>query len=142
MKTPPSNHITDLRGGSRLAVDAVTGITDLVQALHGTIARVPGGLGGPRVGRALPRRGLPLPADVQCFTVAATPGTPDDPVRHTLLGDGLVPVPSALGEHRNPRLALSFLPQHCWIAHGCNHLDLLSSAEVCQRLRAWPVAQT
>lgn len=88
-------------------------------------------------GRALPRRGLPLPVEVQCFTVAATTGTLDDRVRTRLLGDGLVPVPSALGEHRNSRLALAFLPQHRWIAYGCNHLDLLSSAEVCQRLRAW-----
>jgi hypothetical protein len=81
-----------------------------------------------------------LPVEVQCFTVAATTGTLDDRVRTRLLGDGLVPVPSALGEHRNPRLALAFLPQHRWIAYGCNHLDLLSSAEVCQRLRAWLAA--
>jgi pimeloyl-ACP methyl ester carboxylesterase len=124
---------------ARLGKIRSAGITDLRQGL----VRDEEWQGRDRfAGRALPRRGLPLPADVQCFAVAATSGTPDDPVRHTLLGDGLVPVPSALGEHRNPRLALSFLPQHRWIAHGCNHLDLLSSAEVCQRLRAWLVAET
>jgi hypothetical protein len=46
-------------------------------------------------------------------------------------------VPSALGEHRDPRLALAFAPERRWIAYGCNHLDLLSSAEVYQRLRTW-----
>ncbi|MCE2970911.1 MAG: hypothetical protein LW847_11960, partial [Burkholderiales bacterium] len=53
MTSAPSNHITDLRGGSRLAVDAVAGITDLVQALHGKIARAPTALGGPLVGGAV-----------------------------------------------------------------------------------------
>jgi hypothetical protein len=84
-----------------------------------------------------PRTTLPLPADVQCCAVAATTGAPDDGLRHKLLGDGLVPVPSALGEHRDPRLALAFEPQRRWIAYGCNHLDLLSSAEVYARLRGW-----
>jgi hypothetical protein len=81
--------------------------------------------------------GLPLPAGVRCFTVAATTGAADDQVRHRLLGDGLVPVPSALGEHRNPRLALAFPPDRRWIAYGCSHLDLLGSDAVCQQLLGW-----
>lgn len=88
-------------------------------------------------GRAPPRLGVPLPAGVRCFTVAATTGVSDDRLRHRLLGDGLVPVPSALGQHRNPRLALAFPPQHRWIATRCSHLDLLSSDAVCRQMLSW-----
>lgn len=49
------------------------------------------------------RRHLPLPADVDCYAVA---GTLSD--RFGNLGDGLVPVASALGEHDDPARALSF----------------------------------
>jgi PGAP1-like protein len=52
--TPPSrSHIHTLRGVGRMAVDATTGVTDLVHALHTRIARGPAGLGGPVVGGAV-----------------------------------------------------------------------------------------
>jgi hypothetical protein len=38
-------HATDLRGASRLAVDATLGLTNLVENLHHNITRVPGPLG-------------------------------------------------------------------------------------------------
>lgn len=37
----PGHTGADLRGISRLAIDAITGITDLVEAMHATIARLP-----------------------------------------------------------------------------------------------------
>ena len=43
-------HVADLRGLSRLAVDATLGITDLVEAMHHTIASTVG-VGGKKVGR-------------------------------------------------------------------------------------------
>src|SRR5690348_1173139 len=46
-----------------------------------------------------PRRVLPLPKKVQCYAIAAAIGRTPIPRRDQLLGDGLVPVPSALGEH-------------------------------------------
>ena len=94
---------------------------------------------------APPRRPLPLPAGVECYAVAATTGTAGTTgggLRQKLLGDGLVPVSSALGEHRDPRLALAFAPERRWIAGGCNHLDLLSSPEVYARLHNWLTAAT
>jgi len=39
------NHVSDLRGASRLAIDATRGIADLVEAMHHTILRGPGVLG-------------------------------------------------------------------------------------------------
>jgi len=46
-------HIATLRGVGRMAVDATTGLTDLVQALHTRIARGPVSIGGPLVAGAV-----------------------------------------------------------------------------------------
>ena len=47
------NPITDLRGASRMAVDAITGITGLVEAMHSSIAERPTRLAGPILGGAV-----------------------------------------------------------------------------------------
>ena len=49
------NHIDDLRGASRLAVEATRGVTDLVEAMHRTIAGGPEILGRPLERPARPR---------------------------------------------------------------------------------------
>ena len=59
------------------------------------------------------RQVLPLPEGVACFAVAGTtskmPHTSKvQPARGVLMGDGLVPVASALGTHADPALALAF----------------------------------
>ncbi len=46
------NHVEDLRGASRLAIEATTGITALVEAMHRTIAGGPDLLGRPLEGAA------------------------------------------------------------------------------------------
>jgi pimeloyl-ACP methyl ester carboxylesterase len=43
MSHPPREPGSELRGASRLTVDAVIALTDLVEAVHADIARVPGG---------------------------------------------------------------------------------------------------
>ncbi len=45
------NPVADLRGASRLAVEATTGLADVVEAMHHGIARAPGILGPPPQGR-------------------------------------------------------------------------------------------
>ncbi|MFO1309767.1 MAG: alpha/beta hydrolase [Burkholderiales bacterium] len=52
MTPPRRNHLRDLRGIGRVAVDATLGVVDLVEALHTRIARTPVRLSGP-VGRAV-----------------------------------------------------------------------------------------
>ena len=47
------SHVADLRGASRLAIDATAGLTGLVEAIHANIARTPTKLGGPIVGGAV-----------------------------------------------------------------------------------------
>jgi hypothetical protein len=87
--------------------------------------------------RADPRLPVPLPAGVECYAVAATVSDAHAPLRDRLVGDGLVPVPSAFGEHADPRFALAFDEAHRWLAYDTGHLDLLSSDAVYARLRDW-----
>lgn len=49
---PPRNHIHDLRGATRLAIDATRGITDLVRAMQEEIVAGPDLLGRPLAGPA------------------------------------------------------------------------------------------
>lgn len=80
---------------------------------------------------------LPLPAGVACFTVAATTAAKRSPVADRLLGDGLVPLHSALGQHDDPKRCLHFAPDHQYLAYRTSHLALLSSPAVTQQLLAW-----
>ena len=87
-----------------------------------------------------PRRPLPLPRDVRCYAIAGTIGGAKAPLRDQVLGDGLVPVPSALGQHRDARFTLAFPKSHQWIAGGTSHFDLLGRAAVYGRIRKWLAA--
>jgi pimeloyl-ACP methyl ester carboxylesterase len=83
------------------------------------------------------RRLLPLPKGVKCFAAAASLARKGSSLRERFLGDGLVPVPSALGAGRKPKEALAIPARQQWIGYGMNHLDLLDSPEVRDRLRRW-----
>lgn len=83
------------------------------------------------------RTPVPLPADVHCYTVAGTTGRRRGDVRDRLVGDGLVPLDTALGRHAAAEHTLSFPEEHQWIAFGVHHLDLLSRREVYEKLDAW-----
>jgi hypothetical protein len=83
---------------------------------------------------------VPLPQGVACYAIAATTGKAAGDLSDRLIGDGIVPLASALGHHANPRLALTFDESHQWVAYGTNHLDLLSRPEVYARIKRWLVA--
>ncbi|MDP3226146.1 MAG: alpha/beta hydrolase, partial [Rubrivivax sp.] len=53
------------------------------------------------------------------------------------LGDGLVPVASALGHHADAARRLDFAADSQVLLQGLNHMDLLSSAQVMVPLRRW-----
>jgi len=84
-----------------------------------------------------PRRAVPLPDGVRCYAMAATTGTKSGAVRGRLVGDGLVPLSSALGRHEDPRRTLSFPERRQWIGQGMNHLDLLGRTEVSEQIVRW-----
>ena len=80
---------------------------------------------------------LPLPGDVRFHAVAATLAGARSPRAQRLLGDGLVPLQSALGEHEDAARALHFPAQQQMVVHGVGHLDLLGDLRVTRKLRQW-----
>jgi pimeloyl-ACP methyl ester carboxylesterase len=83
------------------------------------------------------RTALPLPEGVACFAVAATTAGKRSLLADRLVGDGLVPLHSALGQHDEPARCLIFAPQSQCILYRMNHMQLLSSPLVTQQLLAW-----
>ena len=83
------------------------------------------------------RKPTPLPGGVTMYLVAATTGDSTEGLRSKLLGDGLVPLASALGEHDDPARCLPVPGSRRLIVTGCNHLALLDRQEVYQQLRRW-----
>ena len=83
------------------------------------------------------RPATPLPAGVDSYLLAATTAERASGLQGAVIGDGLVPVDSALGRHRNPSMCLRVPSSHQRLVTGCSHLGLLDNAEVLQQLRAW-----
>ena len=81
-----------------------------------------------------PRQLVPLPAAVACYAVAATKGKQ---AGSRLPGDGLVPVHSALGQHKDSALSLPIPEAQQAIVYATDHFGLLSSKEVYQQLLSW-----
>lgn len=83
------------------------------------------------------RSPLPLPQGPACYAVGATTGETAGDLRDLLIGDGLVPLGSALGAHRDPMRHLAFPAANQWVGYGMNHMDLLDHPEVYAQLRDW-----
>ena len=60
-------------------------------------------------------------------------------LKDTLLGDGLVPLRSALGEHEDPGRSLEIPASRKWAGYGLGHFDLLDNREVYERIREWVI---
>ncbi|WP_254425639.1 triacylglycerol lipase [Polaromonas sp. A23] len=114
--------ITDLRHGNVLPADW----QDMDRFASGVDARQP----------------LALPDGVACFAVAATLGAAPAAAGQErkideVLGDGLVPLSSALGQHTEPARQLAFPPDRQWIAVETGHMALLHSPAVYGQLKRW-----
>lgn len=119
---------------ARLGKVRSAGITDL---RHGNLLDADWA-GHDRFARSIDRRvPVPLPEGVRCCAVAATTGQRDGDLRDRLLGDGLVPLASALGRHADPARTLAFPRERQCVVYGANHLELLNRAEVAAALRGW-----
>lgn len=118
---------------ARLGKIRSAGITDL---RHGSILDEDWEHGD-RFAHGRKRKLVPLPEGVLCYAagvvIAKAAGEPSEP----LLGDGLVPLRSALGQDKAPGLSLAIPESHQWIGYGMHHLDLLDNPAVCEQLRKW-----
>jgi hypothetical protein len=98
-------------------------------------------IGRDRFARGNDRRApVPLPEDVACFAIAGSTARKAGNRSDRRIGDGIVPLASALGRHANPALSLGFDDARLWVAHGTNHLDLLSRRAVYARIKDWLAA--
>lgn len=87
------------------------------------------------------RTPLMLPENVKCYTVATTALANRNKASEHLIGDGLVPLDSALGRHQNKPFTLLFLPENQWIGHDINHMQLLSNPDVYTVIKNWLVVE-
>jgi PGAP1-like protein len=83
------------------------------------------------------REHLPLPDGVACFTVAATLAAKRSLLADRLIGDGLVPLNSALGVHSDPACNLMFVKSSQMVVYKTNHMAMLGSAQVGEQLVDW-----
>lgn len=80
---------------------------------------------------------VPLPANVECYAIAASIAEKSVAPAKRLHGDGIVPVASALGQHEDASRDLALPPERQWIGYGMHHLDLLDRKEVYAHIRGW-----
>lgn len=80
---------------------------------------------------------VPLPEGVQSYAIAATRSSESNKPCDDLIGDGLVPVSSALGRHKKAELNLSFPESRQWLGHSMNHVDLLNHPQVYKTIKKW-----
>jgi pimeloyl-ACP methyl ester carboxylesterase len=114
---------------ARLGKVRSAGINDL---RHGNIVSGPAGDDGTHQSAQ-----VSLPASTRCFAIAGSLGPAAGSLKAKLLGDGLVPVASALGRHERPDRRLAFAEERQAVVHETGHLELLASSEVFGLLRGW-----
>ncbi len=80
---------------------------------------------------------VPLPEKINCYAIAAIKGKEKPNSISRLVGDGMVPLKSALGQHRSKKKQLIFKEENTHVVYNTNHLQLLNAPEVLDRLRLW-----
>jgi pimeloyl-ACP methyl ester carboxylesterase len=137
--------ITDLRHGNLQDADwqgDVTGEQGSTNGPHGDTTNAQTRTESAQ-GRATPRRRrdegrpTPLPPGVHVGVVAATLARDPCSRRGRMLGDGLVPLASALGGHSDPALALALPASQQLVVPEASHWDLLDRPEVAAQLVRW-----
>jgi pimeloyl-ACP methyl ester carboxylesterase len=83
------------------------------------------------------RAPVPLPDNIECYTLAATIAGKPNKIGDDIVGDGLVPLYSALGKHSKPEFHLKFKAENQQIVRNLKHLDLLNNTEVYNKLKTW-----
>lgn len=119
----------------RLARVRSAGITDL---RHGNIVEEDWrGRGRFQRGAGRDRRPVPLDPAFRHHAVAGTLGLRPGDATDRLLGDGLVPIDSALGRHADPAYDFALPPGDRLVLPATGHLDLLSSLPAAEAMAKW-----
>lgn len=123
--TSPLTKLTTIRSA---------GINDL---RHGYIVHSDWQKRGPfdfAVDKRLP---LGLPENIDSYAIGTSLASNDNKMSSQLVGDGLVPLDSALGKHADGRFTLGFPKGHTWTGKNINHMQLLSDQDVYAVLKNW-----
>ena len=83
------------------------------------------------------RKHIQLPNKIEFFAVAATTGKESAHASAQILGDSLVDIKSALGQHKKTAKNLNFKEENTWIVYENNHLELLSNPKILDKLKTW-----
>ena len=83
------------------------------------------------------RHQVPLPDGVRCFALAATMAAKRSALADRLVGDGLVPLHSALGQHDDARHTLRFSKAAQCVMYKMNHMAVPAHPAVIQQVREW-----
>lgn len=83
------------------------------------------------------RNHIPLPENINCYNVAAVTGDLSKIEADKLIGDRLVDLKSAIGEHSDSAKTLHFNSENTWIEYKSNHLDLLNNENIYSKLKSW-----
>ena len=80
---------------------------------------------------------VPLPSGVKCYAAAAVRAAKRGLLSERLIGDGLVPLDSALGRHRDSKRMLAIPRDRQWVGYGMGHRELLNHPEVYRQISTW-----
>jgi len=83
------------------------------------------------------RRPVPLPNPDTTYLMAATNGSRRGDLKDRMLGDGLVPLDSALGRHPNPAMALQVPPTNQYVMYDTHHFELLHHPDAYRQIHIW-----
>lgn len=83
------------------------------------------------------RTPVPLPDGVAAYSVAATLAGQRSRAAERLVGDGLVPLHSALGVHDDAKHSIRFAKSHQAVFYRLGHLELLGDVAVARRIAQW-----
>ncbi|OTG85041.1 alpha/beta hydrolase [Acinetobacter sp. ANC 4648] len=84
------------------------------------------------------RKPAPLPSHINSFLVAGTLELANKKNKTLkIIGDYLVSVKSALGEHPNPRYQLKLPESHKAVFYGLNHLEIQYHPSVAEQIAKW-----
>ena len=85
------------------------------------------------------RQYIPLPEQIECYSIAGVAGKASESVTSKVLGDKMVGVKSALGQHKDPAKDLQFKKENTYIAYETTHLDLMSNPKIYTKIKSWMV---